>query len=247
MSIADKNRKILWARSGNRCAICRLQLVAEQTIKDSESVLGEECHIISPAPNGPRHELGFSDDQLNALDNFILLCATHHKMIDNQCEKYSVPLVREIKQKHESWVETKLCDESVLPPVRIRRFSKNIPTYLLRISSGKDLLAIVSGCMMHYFDHDHDLSEDEVELVGGFAQEITNWADLGSGMEAIEQVRAAKRIQDLIKDLEAKGFFVFAGKEDQQIEGGVGIPSKFPVVHLSVLRASNPSIQRVEI
>ena len=47
MPISDKNRKILWARSGNRCAICRLPLVVEQTAKDSESVIAAECHIIA--------------------------------------------------------------------------------------------------------------------------------------------------------------------------------------------------------
>jgi predicted restriction endonuclease len=84
MAITDKNRKILWARSGNRCAICRISLVVEQTVQDSESVVGEECHIVSSSPNGPRHDAAFTTEQSDAIDNFILLCATHHKMIDDQ-------------------------------------------------------------------------------------------------------------------------------------------------------------------
>jgi hypothetical protein len=106
-------------------------------------------------------------------------------------------------------------------------------------------LTIASGSSAHYFDHDHDLSEDEVELVGGFVQEITDWVDLSSDLEPIDRVRTAKHIQDLIHNLEASGFFVFATTEAQRIEGGVGAPSKFPVLHLSVLRASNPCIQHV--
>src|SRR5277367_1301593 len=39
MAISDKTRKILWARSGDRCAECRRQLVEEATRADAESVI----------------------------------------------------------------------------------------------------------------------------------------------------------------------------------------------------------------
>jgi len=246
MPITDKNRKILWARSGNRCAICRVPLVVEQTAQDSESVVGDECHIISASQSGPRHDPEFSAAQFDALDNLILLCATHHKMVDDQQETYTAEVVRSIKRNHEGWVETKLRDDSTLPPVRIRRFRQNIPTHLPRISSGKDLFAIASGSSGHYFDHEDDLSDDETELVGGFVQEIVDWIDLSSGLEPIEQVRASRRIQELMRDLETRGFYVFAGREAQQLDGGVGAPSTFPMLHLSVLRTTNPAIQHIE-
>ena len=54
MPITDKTRKILWGRSGNRCAICKNELVIDATGQDAESVVAEECHIISPRQNGPR-------------------------------------------------------------------------------------------------------------------------------------------------------------------------------------------------
>jgi hypothetical protein len=245
MAITDKNRKILWARSGNRCAICRIQLVVEQTAQDSESVVGEECHIVSSSPNGPRHDDAFTTEQLDAIDNLILLCATHHKMIDDQQETYATEVVRSIKRNHEAWVETKLRDDPAPPPVRVRRIRKNIPTHLPRIKNGKDLLAIAAGSSGHCFDHDHDLSESEVELVGGFVQEVSDWVDLSSSLEPIEHVRMAKRIQELLTDLENEGFFVFAAKEIQQLEGGIGAPSAFPILHLSVMRANNPAIQNI--
>ena len=246
MPITDKNRKILWARSGSRCAFCRQRFVVERTDKDSESVVAAECHIVSSAPTGPRHDPAFPTDAFDALDNLILLCATHHKMIDDQYETYFAPVVRSIKQNHERWVETKLRDEPVLPPVRIRRIRENIPTQLARIRSGKDLMAMASGSSAHCYDHDHDLSEDEVELVGGFLQEITDWVDISSDLEPIDRVRTAKRVQDLIHELETRGFFVFAATEAQRLEGGVGAPTRFPVLHLSVIRASNPNIQYVD-
>lgn len=57
MSITDKTRKKLWAKSGNRCALCKEELVAYKEEKSDEVVIGEECHIISNRPSGPRHNL----------------------------------------------------------------------------------------------------------------------------------------------------------------------------------------------
>jgi hypothetical protein len=247
MPITDKNRKILWARSGNCCAICRISLVVKRTELDFESVVSEECHIISASPNGPRYDSKFPADQFDALENFILLCATHHKMIDDQLETYTTEVVRSIKRNHEAWVETQLRDIPVTIPVRVRRIPQNIPVSLPRIRSGKELLAIAAGSSAHYFNHDDDLSEDEVELVGGFIQEITDWIDLHSDLEPLEHIRASKHIQELISELEVNVFYVFAAKETQQLEGGVAIPSAFLVLHLSVLRTANPEIHHIEL
>ena len=56
MSISLKTHKMLWGRSGNRCAFpdCQKELVMDATEIDDESLIGEECHIISKNPNNPR-------------------------------------------------------------------------------------------------------------------------------------------------------------------------------------------------
>lgn len=56
MSITDKTKKVLWARSGNLCAFCKTLLIVNASTLDSESVVGDESHIIFGAPNGPRHD-----------------------------------------------------------------------------------------------------------------------------------------------------------------------------------------------
>jgi len=108
MSISEKTRKTIWARSGNRCAFCRTQLVLEKDpYDDIHPNIGEECHLISKQSNGPRH---ITDDNLeyDGPDNLILLCRNHHKMIDEQKDKYSVQDIKIIKEEHENWVKTAL-------------------------------------------------------------------------------------------------------------------------------------------
>lgn len=97
MAISDKTRKVLWGRSGNRCAICKNELVIDATEQDDESVIAYECHIISSKPNGPRHDPSYPADKLDSYDNLILLCRTNHKMVDDQSTTFIANILRQIK------------------------------------------------------------------------------------------------------------------------------------------------------
>lgn len=79
MAVSDRTRKILWARSGNRCAICRRPLVISKTAEDADSVVGEECHIVSALPKGPRYDPAAPQTLLDDVHNLLLLCSVHHK------------------------------------------------------------------------------------------------------------------------------------------------------------------------
>lgn len=108
MAITEKTRKTIWARSGNRCAICKTELVLEKDTFDNLHLnLGEECHIISRQPNGPRHQLIQSFDYDNS-DNLLLLCCNDHKTVDEQTLKFPIEKLRQIKSDHELWVKTNL-------------------------------------------------------------------------------------------------------------------------------------------
>ncbi|WNH07668.1 HNH endonuclease [Thalassobellus suaedae] len=110
MGITVKTRKILWGRSGNRCAICKQELVLEKDPFNKTLNLGEECHIISGQPNGPRHET-LSNFNYDSTENLMLLCCNHHTTIDEQIEKFSKPELIKIKLEHEKWVSSNLDSE----------------------------------------------------------------------------------------------------------------------------------------
>lgn len=247
MPISDKNRKILWGRSGNRCAFCRQALIIEKTPVDVESVVGEECHIVSALPKGPRYDPQFSSTQIDELDNFILLCGAHHKMIDDQFETYTAELLRQIRHKHETWVETKFKHEDVIKPTQIRRFKERIPTHLNLVKSGSELFGLTSECHGQYQDYEKDLTTEEIEIVGSFLQSLTDWADIGIGFEPLARMRAEKSIDEELKELERHGFLVFAKKERQLMEGGIFPESDWWVLHISILRSSNPSIVKSNV
>lgn len=242
MAITDKTRKILWGRSGNRCAMCRHELVVDATPADDESVVGDECHIISAKGQGPRYDPKFAPEELDAPENLILLCRTHHKMVDDQFETYTAEVLRALKANHEKWVSSALTEADPVPPIRVKRIKENIPTHLGRLSSGREVLSVVDRAAAFDFDHDELGSPDEVEIVATFLQEAQEYGDLSGDLEAGKRVRVSFEINERIEELHRAGLWVFGGREVRVMEGGIGSPSPFPVAILRIRRSDSPGI-----
>lgn len=243
MSITDKTRKQLWGRSGNRCMICKKELVIDATLEDGESIVGEECHIVSARENGPRHDTSYKSEKLDSYKNLMLLCRTDHKMVDDQAATFTAEILSQMKATHEVWVSQRLADEQKSQPLRYRRVKENIPAFLFKLSTGKEVLDIVGNAMAYAFDHDELSSSEEVELVGGFLQTAQDWGDLSGELEAGGRVQTAYDLTQALRQLEQAGFFVFGGREVQLLEGGEqSSPSNWPVAILRVLRKENKEV-----
>jgi hypothetical protein len=182
------------------------------------------------------------ENRIDELENLILLCRVHHKMVDDQAEMYTAELLRSLKKNHEVWVASKLSEDKQIPPVRLRRIKGNVPSHLNRITTGHDLLRVVGGACAGNFHNDDPQSENEMKVISSFLQEAQDWGELAGGFEAGEKVEAAYRMSAMIRELEAAGFLVFGEREVQRMEGGTSGPLTWPVAHLRVVRSTNPEI-----
>jgi hypothetical protein len=140
---AIKLEKFYGALPAIDAAMCRRELVIEATSRDAQAIVGEECHIISRKTEGPRYDQDYAAEKIDEVENLILLCAVHHKMVDDQSETYTAEILRKLKANHEAWVRTSLADEKGVPPLKLRRLKENIPSHLLRLTNGRDVLKIV--------------------------------------------------------------------------------------------------------
>lgn len=102
--------KILWGLSGARCAFpsCRLPLVQDETSQDPSKVIGEIAHIVAHSSDGPRADPTISDGDRRCEPNLILLCPTHHSIVDAQGNSYTVADLRRWKAEHLDWVRGRL-------------------------------------------------------------------------------------------------------------------------------------------
>ena len=151
-----------------------------------------------------------------------------------------------MKSDHEVWVSRNLTKTKETPPVRIRRVKQNIPAFLSRLTTGKEVLDLVSNAAASLFDHEDLKSQEEVDLVGGFLQLLQDWGDLSSDLEAGESVQIAFNLTKSLQELEDLGFFVFGGREVRLLEGGnQTMPVDWPIVIIRVLHKENGEIINV--
>lgn len=235
MAITDKTRKTLWARSGNRCAMCGAELVAEKNEHDRNLNFGDECHIISKKKNGPRHSSNYDKDY-DDYENLILLCKNHHRRIDELWETYSVELLNKIKRNHESWIKDVIdkADNKIKPPKIFQR-----------ITTGKQIVDIIRDVAGYQFDHDVFKSQEETSFVSEFLQNIQEWGEIsGFGdFEIGRQVQLAFELDKDLKELEKRGFFLFGERKRSKIinakKENLGI---WDLAVLVVLRQESPQI-----
>lgn len=110
MAISQKDIKLLWGRSGNRCAICKIELTQDCESNVASFTLGEQAHIVGEQESAARGKSTLTIDERNSYHNLILLCPNHHTEIDKNVDDWSVEKLHHTKSKHELWVSDTLSE-----------------------------------------------------------------------------------------------------------------------------------------
>lgn len=104
--------KTLWGFAAGRCSFpgCR-RLCIEPTTEagDQRAIVGDIAHVYPHARLGPRGTTDIPNGlDLDSYDNWVLLCATHHRQVDAQPTQFNAQFLLAAKQSHERWVEDRL-------------------------------------------------------------------------------------------------------------------------------------------
>lgn len=109
MSITLATSKVLWARAHDQCAFpgCQQALTQESTDATTGEVrttpVGEQAHIRSSKPDGPRHDPKYPASKVHTYENLILLCPTHHARVDaNSGAEFTVEALIGMRKTHET-------------------------------------------------------------------------------------------------------------------------------------------------
>lgn len=101
MTITVATQKVLWGTSHNVCAytLCVQPLTMDAGDGDGSVVVGEQAHIRSGRFRGPRYDPHYED--VDSADNLILLCPTHHTLIDSDNGRhFTVTQLEQMKAQH---------------------------------------------------------------------------------------------------------------------------------------------------
>lgn len=103
MSISEKEIKKLWGLAAGICSYPSCSVDCIPFIDENDpTIIGEMAHIIARKPNGSR---GIEDGGSDTYENLILLCPTHHRMIDKaKGGTYTEEILNQWKYEHENKV-----------------------------------------------------------------------------------------------------------------------------------------------
>lgn len=101
--IPEKIKILLWGKAAGRCQYrgCNESLYRDDLTK-AEFNQSYIAHIVADSPRGPRGHETRSEELKSSLSNLMLLCDTHHRLIDKeQITEHTEDILLEMKKDHE--------------------------------------------------------------------------------------------------------------------------------------------------
>lgn len=106
-SIPNKVSNLLWAKSAGRCQYEGCNKVLYEDILTKHSYNSAYiAHIVADSEKGPRGDKELSNKLSRDIDNLMLLCDEHHRLVDKiDVEGHTVERLLSMKKKHEDRIE----------------------------------------------------------------------------------------------------------------------------------------------
>lgn len=107
-TIPQKTASALWARAGGRCQYrgCNDDLVGDLISGREDATFGFIAHIVGDSIDGPRGDAVRSPQLARSLENLMLMCAKHHKLIDVvDVDGHPESVLLAMKAEHESRIQ----------------------------------------------------------------------------------------------------------------------------------------------
>lgn len=107
-ALSVRSRHVIWARAAGRCEYrgCNKVLIGDLISGYEDKNFGFVAHIVADSPMGPRGDASRSSQLSDDVSNLMLLCATHHKLIDvDEPEIHSEECLLSMKSAHETRVD----------------------------------------------------------------------------------------------------------------------------------------------
>jgi len=125
--VSAKTRAVVWARGAGRCHYCNVSLIGDLVSGTEDKHFGLIAHIVAEAPGGPRGDPIRSPQLADDPSNLMLMCHTHHKLIDDEpsWREYTEARLLEMKRAHEDRIQW-LTDVKPERASHVLRYGANI-------------------------------------------------------------------------------------------------------------------------
>jgi len=138
---------------------------------------------------------------------------------DSEVRSYSPPLAGRIAARWEDGLIPVVLEIlRVARPDLLKTIERAVADAkaLPELRTGKELIGVVNGALGYDFSNEELSDEVELDLVGGFLQQLQDWGDLVDGFDVSERLRAEFQVAEALKALSAAGWKVFGHKEKRR-------------------------------
>ncbi len=157
----------LWTKAGGRCEFhgCNDYLLQDE-LTTNKAKLADIAHIIARSIDGPRGNDSLPLSERNKIENLMLSCTKHHRMIDNKklVKQYPKELLMQYKLDHEA----RICHLTGMKPEHetvVLRVLSNIRGDSISISHEEVRSAVLdAGRYPRYLQGDHSIEIDLQQL-----------------------------------------------------------------------------------
>lgn len=87
------------------------------------------------------------------------------------------------------------------------------PVSLPQLRSGREIVALIGGTHVSWIYQDEPHDESEIELIGGFLQEIRDWGDIWEEIDIAEYMRVQLSFDRQLREIEGSGWTVYGARE----------------------------------
>lgn len=138
-ALSPLSRMILWAKAAGRCQYsgCNKSLIGDLISGAEDKNFGFVAHIVADTPTGPRGDLVRSPSLSDDVNNLMLLCHVHHKLIDvDAVDQHPEERLLAMKATHEQRVEivTAIDDDRAS---HVLRYAANIGSHESPVAYGQ--------------------------------------------------------------------------------------------------------------
>lgn len=102
-----------------------------------------------------------------------------------------------------------------------------------RITTGSELAELLGRCAFFFFKDEP--RDEEVGLIGGFQQDLTDWSDIWDELGPLQRAEAARQLSEQLEELRVQGWTVHGRPEELQRTIG-GELVDWPMATVAVVR-----------
>jgi hypothetical protein len=111
-------KSVLARRVAQHCSLCGQATSGPQADPRKTINTGVAAHITAASPGGPRYDASLAPSERSSPENGIWLCQSCGKLVDSDPDRYTVPLLRNLKRVAEAKVLASLENRSVVSDER---------------------------------------------------------------------------------------------------------------------------------